>query len=162
MSSFIARPFARSLPRRPALRVTLLAVAAVLLAACGDSATAPSSDHRMPETTSTPTPVVPPTITLTAQSATTNTGGSCLLFYAKSTEDLTVFTGKLVDPLDRTTPVDPASGQAFVMGQGRLAALQRTGICYQKLSGTYTFTFTGARASGGSFTATATYVQGSV
>ena len=141
-------------------------VFATLLGACGsDAPTAPSPAPQTPPPADVTTPPLPPapapapSITVTAQ---VPEGSACLVFYAKSNEDLVIYTGKLEDPLQRTYRVDPAGGQTFVMGQGLLATLQPAGWCYPKLSGTYTFTFTGTRASGGAFTATVTYVQGSV
>ena len=143
---------------------------ATLLGACGsDAPTAPPDAPQTPQTPQMPPPPPPPpvlapapSITLSAEGATMVGGGACLVFYAKSNEDLVIYTGKLEDPLQRTYRVDPAGGQSFVMGQGRLTTLQPAGTCYTKLSGTYTFTFTGTRATGGAFTATAVYTQGSV
>ena len=132
MSRLAAPSIARFLiAGRAAVRVTVL-FAAVTLAACSaDQTTAPtpsSSTHTpVPTTNPTPAPLPAPTITLTAQSIAAAGGGSCLVFYAKSTEDLTVFTGTLIDPLERSFRVDPAAGQSFVMGQGRLATLQAAG-----------------------------------
>ena len=184
--SFVLRPAAsiaavpaRRAPR--ALTVTASLVLAACLTACSGDATGPtehtsgssSGTGQAPvtpptsgpsgtPTTTVPTPAAAPTITLTVQGATMATGGACLVFYAKSAEDLVVFTGKLEDPLQHTYRVDPVGGTSFVMGQGRLTTLQPAGTCYPKLSGNYTFTFTGTRAGGGAFTATATYNQPSV
>jgi len=109
-------------------------------------------------TGSTPLSIVldDPTIDVSAQVVQTTTGEDCLLFFGIPRENVLLISVKFTNPLGQNITYD-LGNRSYPANNP--TPLQESGLCYTKLSGTYTFEFSGSRPGGGSFTAMTTYQQ---
>lgn len=110
------------------------------------------------DVTTDPTPATPaaPVINVSAQPATLEGGGACLVFLAIPQENVVLFSVAIKDPLSNQTTF-PLGGVSLAANQPM--PLQEDGTCYVQRSGAYTFTFSGNRPGGEQFTTTSTYNQ---
>jgi hypothetical protein len=97
-----------------------------------------------------------PIIQISAQVVKDDQNIDCLLFYAKPQEDLIFNSVKTSNPLINL-PTYNLGGTLVIKNE--IIALQDEFSCYTKLSGDYTFVFTGSRPGGAAFTATTIYNQ---
>lgn len=103
-----------------------------------------------------PTTPTAPAFTITSRPIDAEGGGTCLEFYGVPQENVVLISVKVQPPAgdDATLQLNGATYAASAA-----VSLQELDRCYTLLTGTWTFTFTGNRPGGASFTAVATHNQ---
>lgn len=105
----------------------------------------PNPDGPEPEPEPEPTPEPAVVFSIASQNTTLVYGNEGILFYATPAEDVVLVKAEIKNPVGDIITYN-LNSTTYISGQA--ISLQDAGMAYIKVSGTWTFTFTGSRATG--------------